>query len=56
MLHFIGFILLALGAVMLAPIFVAFLVNETYLLPYFIVPAVIVFVLGFFLRRRFWAA
>ncbi|GAH97583.1 unnamed protein product, partial [marine sediment metagenome] len=31
----------------------AFLVNETYLLPYFIVPAVIVFVLGFFLRRRF---
>lgn len=53
MLHFIGFILLALGAVMLAPIPVAFLANETYLLPYFVIPAVIVFVLGFFLRRRF---
>ncbi len=38
---------------MLAPIPVAFLANETHLLPYFIVPAAIALALGFFLRRRF---
>ena len=53
MLHFLGFILLVLGAVMLAPTPVAFLANETHLLPYFIVPAAIAIALGFFLRRRF---
>jgi len=52
-LHFLGFILLILGAVMLAPTPVAFLANETHLLPYFIVPAAIAIALGFFLRRRF---
>ncbi len=53
MLHFLGFILLILGAVMLVPIPVAFLANETHLLPYFIIPAAIAIALGFFLRRRF---
>ncbi len=53
MLHFLGFILLILGAVMLAPTPVALLANETHLLPYFIVPAAIAIALGFFLRRRF---
>ena len=53
MLHFLGFILLVLGAVMLVPISVAFLANEAHLLPYFIVPAAIAIALGFFLRRRF---
>ncbi len=53
MLHFLGFILLILGAVMSAPIPVAFLANETHLLPYFIIPAAIAIALGFFLRRRF---
>jgi len=32
---------------------VAFLADEIYLLPYFIVPAVIAIALGFYLRRRF---
>ena len=53
MLHFLGFILLILGAVMLAPTPVAFLAGEADLLPYFIVPAAIAIALGFFIRRRF---
>ena len=53
MLHFLGFILLVLGAVMLAPIPVAFLANEIDLLPYFIFPAAIAIALGLFLRQRF---
>ncbi len=53
MLHFLGFILLVMGAVMLAPTPVAFLAGEADLLPYFIVPAAIAIALGFFLRRRF---
>lgn len=52
-MHFLGFILLILGGVMLGPIPVAFLANETYLLPHFIGPAAIAIALGFFLRRRF---
>jgi trk system potassium uptake protein TrkH len=52
-LHFFGFILLIIGGVMLAPVPVAFLANETYLLPYFTVPAAIAIALGFFIRRRF---
>ncbi len=53
MLHFLGFILLILGAVMLAPTPVAFLADEIHLLPYFIVPAAIAIALGFYLRRSF---
>ncbi len=53
MLHFLGFILLVLGAVMLAPTPVALLANEADLLPYFMVPAAIAIALGFFLRQRF---
>ena len=53
MLHFLGFILLILGAVMLAPTPVAFLAGEADLLPYFVVPAAISIALGFFIRRRF---
>ena len=56
MLHFLGFILLVLGAVMLAPTPVALLANEADLLPYFIVPAAIAIALGFFIRRRFQPA
>lgn len=56
MLHFLGFILLILGAVMLAPTPVAFLAGEADLLPYFIVPAAISIALGFFIRRRFQPA
>jgi len=52
-LHFLGFILLVLGAVMLAPTPVAFLADEVSLLPYFIAPAAISIALGFFLRQRF---
>ena len=53
MLHFLGFILFVLGAVMLAPTPVALLASEADLLPYFIVPAAISIALGFFLRRRY---
>jgi len=55
-LHFLGFILLVLGAVMLAPTPVAFLASEADLLPYFVVPAAISIALGFFIRRRFQPA
>lgn len=53
MLHFLGFILLIIGGVMLAPVAVAYIFNETHLVPFFVVPAVVAIVLGFVLRRRF---
>ncbi len=52
-LHFLGFILLIIGGVMLAPVPVAYIFNEVYLIPFFIVPAVIAIIIGFLIRRRF---
>ena len=53
LLHFLGFILLILGAVLIVPAPATFIFNETHLLPCFIVPAAIAVALGLFLRRRF---
>jgi trk system potassium uptake protein TrkH len=53
MLHFLGFILLVIGAVFLVPIPAAIVFEESYLIPYFVIPAAIALFAGFFLRRRF---
>lgn len=52
MLHFMGFILLVIGAVMTVPAMVAPVFGESYLIPAFVVPAVLAFFLGFLIRRR----
>ena len=53
MLHFLGFILLVIGGVMLAPVPVAMIFNEGYLIPFFAAPALVAILLGFLLRMRF---
>ena len=53
MLHFLGFILLVIGGVMLVPVPAAVMFNEGYLIPYFVIPAAIALVAGLLLRRRF---
>ncbi|KUO40372.1 MAG: hypothetical protein AVW06_02515 [Hadesarchaea archaeon DG-33-1] len=54
MLYFLGLILLTVGAVMLVPVPVAyFFEGESFLIPYFVVPAVIAIIAGIILRRRF---
>jgi trk system potassium uptake protein TrkH len=52
-LHFLGFILLVIGGVMIIPAALSPVFGETYLAPAFILPALIALLLGFFLRRSF---
>lgn len=53
MLHFLGFILLIIGGVMLVPVPVSLIFNEGNLIPFFVAPALISIGLGFLLRKRF---
>ena len=54
MLYFLGLILLTVGAIMLVPVPVAYYFEgESFLIPYFVVPAVIAIIAGIILRKRF---
>ncbi len=53
MLYFLGIIFMALGGVMLAPAPVAIALNESHLVPHFVVPGAIALVIGFLLWRNF---
>ena len=54
MLYFLGLILSIVGAVMLVPVPVAYYFEgESFLIPYFVVPAVIAIIAGIILRKRF---
>jgi trk system potassium uptake protein TrkH len=53
MLHFLGFILLIIGGVMLVPLPLTLLFNELHLVPYFLIPAAVAILLGFALRSHF---
>jgi len=50
--HFLGLLLLVLGVVMLVPVPVACVFSEFFLIPYFVVPAVVAIVIGLLLRRH----
>ncbi|HDI12663.1 MAG TPA: TrkH family potassium uptake protein, partial [Hadesarchaea archaeon] len=53
MLHFLGFLLLVVGGVMLIPVPAAYIFTEAHLVPSFVVPALTAITLGFLLRKRF---
>lgn len=54
MLYFLGLILLTVGVIMLVPVPVAYYFGgESFLIPYFVVPAVIAIIAGIILRKRF---
>jgi trk system potassium uptake protein TrkH len=53
MLYFLGFILLIIGGVMVVPAIASVLLNETFLIPYFLVPAVVALIIGILLRLFF---
>jgi len=53
MLYFLGFILLIIGGVMVVPAIASVLLNETFLIPYFLVPAAVALIIGILLRRFF---
>ncbi len=53
MLHFLGFLLLVVGGVMLIPVPAAYIFTEAHLIPFFVAPALTAIALGFLLRRRF---
>ena len=53
MLYFLGFIMLIIGGVMVVPAIASVLLNETFLIPYFLVPAVVALIIGILLRRFF---
>lgn len=53
MLYFLGLVLLIIGGILGAPTPVAFLLGESYLIPYFAIPAAISLGIGIFLRQKF---
>ena len=53
MLYFLGFILLIIGGVMVVPAIASVSLNETFLIPYFLVPAAVALIAGVLLRRFF---
>ncbi len=53
MLYFLGFIILIIGGAMVAPAIASVLLNETFLIPYFLVPAAVALIIGILLRRFF---
>lgn len=53
MLYFLGFLLLIVGMIMLAPVPVAIWFGEGTLIPAFVVPAAVAIAVGLFLRLRF---
>ncbi|HID60396.1 MAG TPA: TrkH family potassium uptake protein, partial [Hadesarchaea archaeon] len=52
-LHFLGFLLLVIGGVMLVPVPAAYIFDEAYLIPFFVIPALTTVAIGFLFRRRF---
>lgn len=52
MLHFLGLILIAIAGVLSLPTPVAFMYGELEVLPFFLIPAIISFTLGFVFQRK----
>ncbi|MEM2878061.1 MAG: potassium transporter TrkG [Candidatus Hadarchaeales archaeon] len=53
MLHFLGFIIITIGAAMIAPAIIAPIVGETHLIPVFLGPAAAAILIGVYLRKRY---